>query len=145
MINTKIQELINLYETNCPFKLAKNLGVTVLYEDLGETLGYFSKYFRMKFIHINQNIDEKKQLYTCSHELGHAIFHPDDNTAFLKKNTFFSLDKKEIEANTFAINLLFHDSFLDENICIQEAIEEYGVPKELVLLKNKWSQKNFFH
>ncbi|GIN60487.1 hypothetical protein J27TS8_04800 [Robertmurraya siralis] len=138
MINAKIQELINLYETNCPFKLARQLGITVLYEDLGDTLGYYSKYFRMKFIHVNQNISEKKQQYTCSHELGHAILHPNDNTAFLKKNTFFSSDVKEIEANTFAVNLLFHEQFFDnETICFQEVIEEYGVPKQLAILKSK--------
>lgn len=140
MINKKIQELINVYGTNCPFKLAKHLGITILYEDLGDTLGYFSKYFRMKFIHINQNMSEKKQQYACSHELGHAILHPDDNTAFLKKNTFFSTDKKEIEANSFAVNLLFHERFFDDkSICVQEAIEEYGVPQQLAILKNKWS------
>lgn len=138
MINAKIQELINLYETNCPFKLSRQLGITVLYEDLGDTLGYYSKYFRMKFIHINQNVEEKKQIYTCSHELGHAVFHPNDNTAFLKKNTFFSSDIKEIEANTFAVNLLFHEQFFDDKaISIQEAIEEYGVPKQLAILKSK--------
>lgn len=142
MINTKIQELINLYETNCPFALAKDLGITILYEDLGGNLGYYSKYFRMKFIHINQNISERKQQYACSHELGHAILHPDDNTAFLKNNTFFSTNKKEIEANAFAINLLFHEQFFDhETICIKEAIEEYGVPKELALLKSKIHKK----
>ncbi|WP_249365407.1 ImmA/IrrE family metallo-endopeptidase [Cytobacillus citreus] len=94
MINKKIQYLINTYETNCPFKLAKYLGIFVSHEDLGDTLGYYSKHFRMKFIHINQNANEKEQIYICSHELGHAIFHPNDNTSFLKKNTFFSANKK---------------------------------------------------
>ena len=46
------------------------------------------------------------QRTVCAHELGHAVLHTHANTPFLRKNTFFSVDKLEIEANTFAALLL---------------------------------------
>lgn len=77
---------------------------------------------------------------TCAHELGHAILHPDENTAFLKKNTLFSTDKIEVEANTFAVELLLPDElFLEQDnyscFTIYDAINEKGVPVVLLSLK----------
>ena len=40
----------------------------------------------------------KQQLFTCTHELAHAVLHPDTNTAFPKSRTLFSTDKIEIDA-----------------------------------------------
>lgn len=109
------------------------MGIQVIYEPLGNTLGYYSKHFRTKFIHINELTSEKKKEFVCAHELGHAIFHPDFNTPFLKKHTFLSTDRIEVEANTFAIELLFGNS--EDIVTLTEVIEEYGIPKQLALLK----------
>ncbi|MDA7025018.1 ImmA/IrrE family metallo-endopeptidase [Bacillus sp. CLL-7-23] len=130
-IVAKIKELTKKFKTNDPFKIAKALGIEVVYEDLGNTLGYYSKHFRVKVIHINQNLDENKREFACHHELGHAIFHPDANTPFLKKNTLFSTDRIELEANFFAINMLFIN--FEGCVTVKEAIEKYGIPKQLVL------------
>lgn len=126
--------LVSKYNTNCPFKLAERMGIQVLHEPLGNILGYYSKHFRVKLIHINDSVDEKKGIFVCGHELGHAVCHPDSNTPFLKKNTFFSTDRMEIEANTFAMELLFRNDI--EDTTLKEAIEEYGIPKQLALLKS---------
>lgn len=53
--------------------------------------------------------------FTCAHELGHAIIHPEVNTPFLKTQTFLSVNRLEIEANTFAINMLIPDETVLEN------------------------------
>lgn len=132
LITKKVEKLIKFYGTNCPFKLANFLGIQVVYENLGKTLGYYSKHFRIKVIHINEIIDEKQQLFICAHELGHAIFHHDINTPFLKKCTYFSTDKIEIEANKFAVELLFSN---ETCVSIHEALEEYGVPKHFANYK----------
>ncbi|MGE7091255.1 ImmA/IrrE family metallo-endopeptidase [Lysinibacillus sp. NPDC048646] len=83
----------------------------------------------------------------CAHELGHAILHPDENTAFLKKNTLFSTDKIEIEANTFAVELLLPDELFKDQCCsgftIYDAIAEKGVPIELLSFKSIDGKKNF--
>ncbi|WP_373687647.1 ImmA/IrrE family metallo-endopeptidase [Virgibacillus proomii] len=36
-------------------------------------LGYDSKSHRFQVIHINKNSLEEQQIFTCVHELGHAI------------------------------------------------------------------------
>lgn len=132
-ILVKIKELSKKFNTTCPFKIAHHLGIEVLYEDLGKTLGYFSQFCRIKIIHINENADEYQKKFICAHELGHAIFHPNANTPFLKKNTFFSTEKIELEANLFAIRLLFSDHFYNEQISLEDAVLKYGIPRKLIL------------
>lgn len=122
-----------------PFKIAKNKGIIVLYEDLGNTLGFYNTYKRIKFIHINNQIDETTQRFVCAHELGHAVLHPKANTPFLRNQTFFSVDRLEIEANTFAVELLLTDEMIstyeDTRLSIQEVAEIHGVPSGFARLK----------
>jgi Zn-dependent peptidase ImmA (M78 family) len=133
-IKGRVSLLVNKFNTNCPYKIAEKMGIQVLHEPLGNTLGFYSKHYRTKFIHINESASDKKKQFVCAHELGHAIFHPDANTPFLKKHTFLSTDRIEVEANTFAMELLFN-SVCEDSVTLNEAIEEYGVPKQLALLK----------
>ncbi|WP_102706980.1 ImmA/IrrE family metallo-endopeptidase [Terribacillus saccharophilus] len=123
-------KLIKKYGTSCPFKIAEQLGIIVLYENLGGSLGYFSKQFRIKIIHINESANEKMQRFICAHELGHAVLHPEVNTPFMKKQTLFSTASIEIEANLFAIHLITAGS--NTPITMKEAFSEYGFPVELI-------------
>ena len=131
---------IEKYATNNPFEIAKQKGIVVIHERLGSALGYYNSYKRIKFIHINEDINETLSRFVCAHELGHAILHPDANTPFLKKNTFFSIERIEIEANTFAVELLLPDYTIyehkDENLTLCEIANIYGVPEEVIHLKN---------
>ncbi len=132
-IKQKVNQLIKKYGTNNPFEIAEALGIVVRHVELGKVLGYHARHYRISVIHININSTEKQQIFTCAHELGHAIFHPDINTSFLKANTFYSTDRIEVEANTFAMELIFSQGVV-EPITVQEAAEEYGIPQQL--LKN---------
>ncbi|QOK28028.1 ImmA/IrrE family metallo-endopeptidase [Cytobacillus oceanisediminis] len=136
----KVEDLIKRYKTNCPFKIAEYLGIQIVFENLGKTLGYYNKNFRIKSIHINENAGDRQKYFICSHELGHAVCHPDANTPFLKRNTLFSTDKIEVEANLFAVRLLFAPEYINQSISLKEAIEEYGVPEKFI---NKYLDKNF--
>lgn len=135
-INKLVGQLIKKYGTCNPYKIADHLKIAVVFEPLGSIYGYYSRTHRTKVIHINEAVAEKKQLFTCAHELGHAILHPDVNTPFLRKHTLFSTDKIEVEANTFAIELLCPKEAIEDVITIHEAIEEYGMPKQIALLKS---------
>lgn len=127
------------YRTTDPFEIAKQKNITVLYADLGNTLGFYNTYKRFKFIHINNQIDEITQRFVCAHELGHAVLHPQANTPFLRNQTFFSVDRLEIEANTFAVELLLTDEMVsayeDTRLSIQEVAEIYGIPSGFARLK----------
>ncbi|MEB7455094.1 ImmA/IrrE family metallo-endopeptidase [Lysinibacillus sphaericus] len=134
-----IGQLVKKYGTSNPFKLADLLGILIVFEPLGSIYGYYSRSHRTKVIHINEFLPHNKQFSTCAHELGHALLHPNENTAFLKKNTLLSTEKIEIEANTFAVELLLPDELFTDQIfsgfTIYDAIEEKGVPFELLSLK----------
>ncbi|MEY9975774.1 Zn-dependent peptidase ImmA (M78 family) [Lysinibacillus sp. RC79] len=140
-IKSIVNQLVKKHGTNDPFKIAKNMGIIIVFEPLGNALGYYSKHFRIPIIHINQDADRESQFFICGHELGHAVQHSDVNTSFLKKHTLFSTDKLEIEANTFAVELLLPDELFfeqDDYSCftIYDAIKEKGVPLELLSLKS---------
>lgn len=139
-IKGAVDRLIKKHKTNNPFEIIESKGIILQYADLGDTLGFYFHDSRIKFININNQIDESLQRFVCAHELGHAVLHPKANTPFLKKHTFFSTEKIEVEANTFAVELLLQDEFLyeykDTSLSIHEISEIYGVPKELSHLKN---------
>ncbi|MGH0421946.1 ImmA/IrrE family metallo-endopeptidase [Bacillus cytotoxicus] len=128
------------YETTNPFEIARQKEIIVLYDDLGNTLGFYNTYKRFKFIHINNQINEITQRFVCAHELGHALLHPKSNTPFLRKKTFYSVDRLEIEANTFAVELLLTDemvsAYKDTHLSIQEVAEIHGVPRGFARLKS---------
>jgi Zn-dependent peptidase ImmA (M78 family) len=135
-IREKVKALVQKYGTNCPFKIAKQLGVQVQFENLGNTLGYYSKHFRIPIIHINESAGEHQKIFIGGHELGHFVLHPDANTPFLKKHTLFSTDRIEVEANTFAMELLCSQGETDSIISVYQAIEEYGIPKQYAISKS---------
>lgn len=136
-IKRTVEKLMRKYNTNDPFKLAEKLNIIVKYDDLGNTWGYFITYKRIKIIHINNNLEEWLQRYTCAHELGHSILHKGVPTPFLKKHTLFSIDKIERQANTFAVELLMPDDIISqyEGYTIHNIADIVGIPNGLEVLK----------
>ena len=133
------KQLINKYKTNNPQEIAQALGIIVLFEELGDINGYYNTAFRQKLIHININLPERKQLFTIAHELGHALLHPKANTPFLREKTLFSINKLEIEANKFAVNLLITDEAITESkhLTLDQMANYFGFNKNLIKLRLK--------
>ena len=127
------------YKTKDPFELSALMNINVIPWDLHEEINGFYKYDkRNKYIFVNINLSNELQRFACAHELGHAILHPRANTPFLRKNTFYSIDKIEVEANIFAVELLLPECFLEDyqntNTSIYEITKLYGIPYELAHL-----------
>lgn len=146
-ISSIVNNLKKKYETNNPFMLAKYLNILILYEELGEIKGYYNKYARQKMIHLNNNLDEHELYFTCGHELGHAIMHQNSNTPFLRANTLFSIDKLEIEANQFSVDLIIDDNdikkYLKEYFYSIDTISTIlGMDKDIVEFKINRMVKN---
>lgn len=114
-IKDTVLYLTKKYNTSDPFELADALKIAVYYEELGTINGYYNNPLRMKQIHINASLNEQDACFACAHELGHAVIHPNASTPFLRSKTFLSVDKLEIEANIFAVNLLISDEIISEN------------------------------
>ena len=134
-IKNIVIKLVRKYRTNNPHTIASYKNVIVIREPLGSTLGYYNTYKRIKFIHINHRLDDASQRFVCAHELGHAILHPKINTPFLKKHTFFSINRYEQETNEFAVELLVSDQAVYEYDTLEKVALACGVPQELIYLK----------
>ncbi|MFJ8261440.1 ImmA/IrrE family metallo-endopeptidase [Rummeliibacillus sp. NPDC094406] len=139
-IKLRIEQLRKKHNTVDPYELASLLNIMVIPFNLHEEINGFYQYNRRnKYIFINSNIDDDLKRVVCAHELGHALLHTRSNTHFLRNNTFLSVDKIEIEANTFAAELLLSDDDLRENthLSLQQIASLHNVPVELVKLKCK--------
>lgn len=138
-IKKEVNQLIRKFGTNNPYDIARELNISVTFEELGSIYGYYNSPLRMKQIHINQNLPEHLKKFTCAHELGHAIMHPKSNTPFLKNNTFLSVQKMEIEANKFATELLISDDVISDhkNFTTGQLATLLGYSEELIMLRMK--------
>jgi Zn-dependent peptidase ImmA (M78 family) len=140
VIKEIVRQLIKKHKSNDPFQIAKEKNIIILFAELGNTLGFYSSYKRVQFIHLNNQLDEMMQRFVCAHELGHAVLHPKSNTPFLRANTLFSVEKLELEANTFAVELLLPDDIITQyqntDLTIYDVAEIHSVPRQLVYLKN---------
>lgn len=138
-IKNEVKRLIKKYGTNNPFEIAHGENIIILYENLGSINGYYNKFVRQKFIHINENLNTEKQFLTCTHELGHARIHPNSNTPFFRENSYYSINKLEKQANFFSAELLINENKIDKCMLSLYSIEQlasiYNVPVELIKLK----------
>lgn len=132
-----VEKIRKKYGTSNPYQIAKDMKILLLYENLGSINGYYNMVYRQKQIHINQSLDEHLKLLTVAHELGHAIMHPKANTPFLINNTFISVDKMEIEASKFAMELIVSEEDLAEyeECTIDQLSFIFGYDKELINLR----------
>lgn len=130
-IDRKINELVKLYQTRNPFRIARELKILVLEENIDEIYGYYSMFNQIKIIHINSEISDIEKHITCSHELGHCILHPKENTPMLSKKTLTSELKIEKEANYFATHLIVDPSIEGfEYMSKYEKLICFGLPDE---------------
>lgn len=137
-IKKEVRKLEKRFKINDPFLLAEKLNIITITRCMHEEInGFFKKEQRNRFIVINKNLSSVMQRFVCAHELGHAILHPDINTPFFRKHTLFTVDKIEMEANSFAVELLVPDETIKEHdgITLKEAAAIYGVPTRLMHLK----------
>lgn len=141
-IKHKVESICRKYNSRDPFLIANDMGILLTFEPLGALNGYYTKKFRIKHIHINEQLSESEQRFACAHELGHAILHPDSNTPFLTRYTYLSVNKLESEANKFAVEFLIPDDVLCEYVYDYKYTAEQigrilGYHKELIELRMK--------
>ncbi|SQB33961.1 ImmA/IrrE family metallo-endopeptidase [Clostridium cochlearium] len=137
VIHKSVEFLVKKHKTNNPFEIASAENIIVIEEPLGSINGYYNKFVRQKMIHVNSDLSYSKQLFTCGHELGHAIHHPNANTPFLMNNTFYSINKLERQANMFAAQLLIPaDIFIYyEGYSFEHISKAEYIPIELLKLR----------
>lgn len=114
-VKRRVKNLEKKYGTKNPYSLCSKLKIKILYLDLGEIKGVYKKVLTNKFIVINENLDEFCQKVVLAHELGHAILHNSKEVQTLKDYDLFPRfsNRIELEANTFAAELLIDDTVDD--------------------------------
>lgn len=130
----EIEKLKKRYNTNDPYKIACKKNIQILYGYFGrEVYGFYTKNRKQKFLHLNIELDPHAQLFVCAHELTHAVFHPNANTAQMTKKSFASVSKIEAQANCGATHLLMDGSHTQELYLPtkKEIIKYYGLPPEM--------------
>ena len=136
-IKLRVKNLEKKYGTRDPYKLCKRLKINIIYMDLGEIKGIYKKVVTNKFIVINENLDEFCQKVVLAHELGHAVLHHSKEIQALKDYDLFPryTNQIEIEANTFAAELLIDDTF-DNDEYIENPSIDIRILEQLKELKN---------
>lgn len=142
---TDIRDIViglkEMYFSSDPFEICKSLDITVLIHDLGDELsGFFQRTKEnIEILHINSRLNEYERRYICSHELGHAILQPDLAISFFIENPLLLQNKFEIEADSFAAELLLDDEIVDkyEGFTIEQIAIAEKVPTRIIKLKFK--------
>ena len=100
------------FNTSDPFKLADALGIEVMTCDIGSRLGCYMYLKRSKCIWISESLEGNERMFVMAHELAHSIMHRKENCYFIRNKTLLLTSKIEIEANTFAAELLISDDLI---------------------------------
>ena len=108
-------ELMEKYHTNDPFEIAEQQRVYTQVGPLGKIFGCCLTIAGERFIYINSDLDTPTQKMVAAHELGHAVMHREDYFFFNWIPDTLYRNRAEIEAHTFAVELLVPDSVVLEH------------------------------
>lgn len=90
----KAERLKAKYDETNPLKLARQMGIKVLYAPMGRSVesckGFYLTHCRIRTITINSDLSSDFQKIICSHELGHAVLHNKQAGVGMYKNAYTS-------------------------------------------------------
>jgi Zn-dependent peptidase ImmA (M78 family) len=103
--------------------IAKSFGIIVRFGPLPDELsGFLVHENERTIIGVNSRHAKPRQTFTLAHELGHFVLHPSANFVDRKLIYFRDLrsaeaiDKKEMQANEFAADLLMPERFIHPHL-----------------------------
>lgn len=136
-VKETVLNIVKKYKTRNPYEIATHMDILITKCELGEIRGYYIHAYRIKQICLNCNLSKELETFVLAHEIGHSVLHPNANTPFLRAGTFLSVDKMEIEANLFAMELLISDAELKEyeSSTIEQLSRIFGYHQNLIELK----------
>lgn len=125
--------LVRKYGTRDPFRIAAAMGMEVVRIPLSGIRGFYQCMKRVRLIYIDSGLPDAEARFVCAHEIGHVLLHRGYNRIFMDSHTYFPVSKYEIEANRFAVDLLYGDDDLQDFLehPIQYAADCMGVSTEL--------------
>lgn len=138
-IRNLVQSLVRKYNTRNPFEILKQKNVILVYAPLNGVRGFYQYFQRNHLIYIDENLPDNEKTFVCAHELGHMLMHQGENSVYMDTRTCFNTNKPEIEANTFAAELLIPDEIILENhnMTTEQLSRLLGYEKSLIDLRLK--------
>ena len=104
-----VDKVINKCGTRNPYKIAKQLGIDIIYVGFKKQKGVYKIIKRNRFIFLSTNLDEIMQKIVLFHEIGHDLLHRDVASKigiFQEFNLFnYRSSRMEYEANMFAAEI----------------------------------------
>ncbi|MNR93692.1 Metallopeptidase ImmA [compost metagenome] len=126
-------KLVRNHKTQCPFTIARNLNITIQFEDLGQgTRGFYYRVLKRRYICIHKDLPEEWQRFVCAHELGHDRLHKGVNQFFVDEHSFFLPGKFERQANEFAVSLLLHDKKFEAGETLINYFSRNKIPVQMI-------------
>lgn len=114
-IKKMANKLARQHHSRDPFEIIKGLNVILVFVPLVGVKGFYQYFQRNNLIYIDDSLPYHEKVFVCAHELGHMLLHKKQNAIFMDTYTGFNTQKYEIEANTFAVELLISDEIISEN------------------------------
>lgn len=136
-IKRRVEQIARKYRTRDPFEMIKGMNVILVYYPLEGVHGFYQYFQRNNIIYLDERLSKNEQRFVLAHELGHMFLHKKANAIFMDTRTQFNTDKFELEANTFAIDLLLPDSLLEEykEFTVEQISRLTGYHKRLIELR----------
>lgn len=114
-IKKMANKLARQHHSRDPFEIIKGLNIILVFVPLVGVKGFYQYFQRNNLIYIDDSLPYHEKVFVCAHELGHMLLHKKQNAIFMDTYTGFNTQKYEIEANTFAAELLIPDEIISEN------------------------------
>lgn len=144
-ISSEVRRVRKKYDETDPERLAKAMGVLLLYEPMGVSSdackGFYFRQSRTQVITVNSDLADELRRIILTHELGHAVLHGRSagTRAFHDFTLFDETSVYEYEANIFAADFLMDDekvlALLNGDISFFGAAADLCVPPELLDFK----------
>lgn len=130
-MEVSVEELVEKYGTRDPFEIAEKMGVTVIYEELGNITAYYNRAFGKKFIHVNESTkDTVRQSHPVACMLYHAITEPEYDVIYIRDKNKVELTELETKAEKFASELLEHRKHAIQFDTFDEYVKSSGLDEK---------------
>ena len=138
-IKKTVDRLTKKFQSRKPFEIIQGLNTILVFVPLVDTKAFYQYFQRNNIIYIDENLSKSEQAFECAHEMGHMFLHKKANAIFMDTRTSFNTNKYEMEADTFAMNLLISDATIKEHKeCNAEQLSRLlGYEKRLIDLRLK--------
>lgn len=122
------------------FETAENSGANVWFRELGGLKGFYICENGVRYIVINDELDDVLKKVVCAHEFGHDMLHRELSVGGIREGTLFlETNKTEREANLFAACVLITDNEILDAVSyssdIRSVAANLNLPSEIVQYK----------